>query len=58
MAKKNDLEIKISEHQSDILDGFDLLSTETKVIPKIISKEEKVVYKPIKRDFIKKDCKS
>ena len=55
MAKKNDLEIKISEHQSDILEGFDLLSTETKVIPKVIPKEEKVVYKPVKRDYIKVD---
>ena len=55
MSKKNDLEIKISEHQSDILDGFDLLSTETKVIPKVIPKEEKVAYKPVKRDFIKVD---
>ncbi len=55
VSKKKELKIEISDHQSEILDGFDLLATDTTVIPKVIPKEERVAYKPVKRDFIKVD---
>ena len=53
MAKE--LDIQITNHQDELLDDIDFLSVSKKPIPKKVDKEEKVLYKPVKKDFVKVD---
>ena len=54
---KLDLQIRVSTAVSNDIstEGYDLLGSDTKQIPKIVDKEEVVKYKPVNRDYVKVD---